>query len=81
MRVTNDIPLGWVFTPLLRLKRCHACDQWHSSRVGVQSFTGLHCKYCPNTKGPAMHGLGGSAAGGGGEEGAVEPEDAYGELG
>jgi Na+-driven multidrug efflux pump len=20
------------FTPLLRLKRCHACDQWHTSR-------------------------------------------------
>jgi hypothetical protein len=23
------------FTPLLRLKRCHACDQWHSSRAST----------------------------------------------
>jgi arylsulfatase A-like enzyme len=23
------------FTPLLRVKRCHACDQWHSSRVST----------------------------------------------
>jgi hypothetical protein len=22
-------------TPLLRLKHCHACDQWHSSRVAT----------------------------------------------
>jgi hypothetical protein len=32
----SRLPLG--FTPLLlRLKRCHACDQWHSSRVPTAS--------------------------------------------
>jgi hypothetical protein len=29
--VHSRMPLN--FTPLLRLKYCHACDQWHSSRV------------------------------------------------
>jgi hypothetical protein len=28
---------------LLRLKRCHACDQWHSSRM-FTPLTGWHCK-------------------------------------
>jgi hypothetical protein len=37
-------------TPLLRLKRCHACDQWHSSRV-FAPLTGWHCKFYPNTEG------------------------------
>ena len=26
------------FTALLRLKRCHTCDQWHSSRVFTSSY-------------------------------------------
>jgi hypothetical protein len=49
------------FTPLLRLKRCHACDQWHSSRcslllpVGtvncVQTLKGcIHSDPNPNPK-------------------------------
>jgi hypothetical protein len=29
----SRMPLS--FTPLLRLKRCYACDQWHSSRVST----------------------------------------------
>jgi hypothetical protein len=37
-------------TPLLRLKRCHACDQWHSSRV-FTPLTGWHCKLCRNAVG------------------------------
>jgi hypothetical protein len=32
------------FTPLLRLKRCHVCDQWHASyRLTLQ--------FAPNTEG------------------------------
>jgi hypothetical protein len=27
------------FTPLLHLKRCHACDQWHSFRVSTHTLT------------------------------------------
>jgi anaphase-promoting complex subunit 8 len=34
--LNSRMPLG--FTPLLRLKRCHACDQWHSSRVSTASY-------------------------------------------
>jgi hypothetical protein len=26
------------FTPLIRLKRCHVYDQWHSSRVFIASY-------------------------------------------
>jgi hypothetical protein len=43
------LPLG--FTPLLRLKRCHVCDQQHSARV-FTPLTGSHCKLRPNTEGP-----------------------------
>ena len=32
----SRMPLS--FTPLLRLKRCHACDQWHTSRVSTASY-------------------------------------------
>jgi hypothetical protein len=32
----SRVPL--VLTPLLRFKRCHACDQWHSSRVHLCSL-------------------------------------------
>jgi hypothetical protein len=32
----SRMPLS--FTPLLRLKRCHACDQWDSSRVFTASY-------------------------------------------
>jgi hypothetical protein len=38
------------FTPLLRLKRCHACDQCHSSWMSTP-LTGSHCKLHPNTEG------------------------------
>jgi hypothetical protein len=38
------------FTPLLLLKRCHACDQCHSSLV-FTPLTGWHCKFRPNTEG------------------------------
>jgi hypothetical protein len=37
-------------TPLLRVKRCHACDQWHASRV-FALLTGWHCGLRPNTDG------------------------------
>jgi hypothetical protein len=37
-----------------RLKRCHACDQWHSSRVSAP-LTSSHCKLRPNTKGTGRH--------------------------
>jgi hypothetical protein len=30
---SRGVPLS--FTPLLRLKRCHACGQWHSSRAAT----------------------------------------------
>jgi hypothetical protein len=32
-------------TPLLRLKRCHAYDQWHSSRVSIflQGTDAVNC--------------------------------------
>jgi hypothetical protein len=30
-KLHSGMPLSC--TPLIRLKRCHACDQWHSSRV------------------------------------------------
>jgi hypothetical protein len=40
------------FTPLLRLKRCHACDQCHSSRVSF-ALTGWHCNFRQNTEGAA----------------------------
>jgi hypothetical protein len=33
---TRGVPLS--FMPLLRLKRCHACDRWHSSRVSTASY-------------------------------------------
>jgi hypothetical protein len=41
------------FTPLLRLKLLHACDQWHSSLVLECSLplTSWHCKFNPNTEG------------------------------
>jgi hypothetical protein len=46
---TRGVPLR--FTPLLlQLKRCHACDQLHSSRV-FTPLTGSHCKFRPNTEG------------------------------
>jgi hypothetical protein len=37
-------------TPLLRLKRAGACDQWHSSRAST-FLTSSHCKLRPNTEG------------------------------
>jgi hypothetical protein len=37
-------------TALLRLKHCHACDQWHSSRVSTASYR-YPRKICPNTAG------------------------------
>jgi len=43
----RGVPLS--FTPLLRLKREHACEQWHSSRA-FTPLTGWHCKLCPNTE-------------------------------
>jgi hypothetical protein len=49
---TRGVPLS--FTPLLRLKRCHACDQWHSSRE-FTPLTGWHCKLGPNTEGTIHH--------------------------
>jgi hypothetical protein len=36
------------FTPLLRLKRCHACGQWHSSRVAT--FLPVHTVNCVHTR-------------------------------
>jgi hypothetical protein len=40
-----------VSTPLfLRLKRLHACGQWHFSRVWHSSYR-WHCKFRPNTEG------------------------------
>jgi hypothetical protein len=46
----SRMPLS--FTPLLRLKRCHAaCDQWHSSRA-FAPLTGWRCKSGPHTAGP-----------------------------
>jgi hypothetical protein len=44
----SRMPLS--FTPLLRLQRCHACDQWHSSRV-FPPLTGWHYKLRLNTAG------------------------------
>ena len=44
----SRMPLS--FTPVLRLKLLHACDQWHSSRV-FTPLTGPHCKLRPNTEG------------------------------
>jgi hypothetical protein len=44
----SRMPLS--FMPLLRLKRCHARDQWHSSRV-FTPLTGWHCTIRPNTVG------------------------------
>jgi hypothetical protein len=38
------------FTPLLRLKRCHACDQWHSSRASTFLHV-WHCKLGRTTEG------------------------------
>jgi hypothetical protein len=35
------------FTPLLRVKRCYACDQWHSSRV--DTFLPVHIVNCGRT--------------------------------
>jgi hypothetical protein len=40
------------FTPLLRLKRCQACDQWHSSPVPT-FLTSSHCELRANTEGEA----------------------------
>jgi hypothetical protein len=37
-----------------RLKRVHACDQWHSSRV-ITHLTGWHCTFRPNTEGVYRH--------------------------
>jgi hypothetical protein len=39
------------FTPLLRLKLLHACDQWHASRASVLVFTPLpvHIVNCVQT--------------------------------
>jgi hypothetical protein len=47
-KLHSRVPLS--FTPLLRLKHCHACGQWHSSRV-FTSPTSSHCKLRPNTEG------------------------------
>jgi hypothetical protein len=44
----SRMPLS--FTPLLRLKRCHACAQWHYSQV-FTPLTDWHCKSHPNTEG------------------------------
>jgi hypothetical protein len=48
----SRMPLS--FTPLLRLKCCHACEQRHSSRV-FAPLTGWHCKFRP-TKHERCHG-------------------------
>jgi hypothetical protein len=37
---------------LLRLKRCHAHEHWHSSRVSTP-LTSWYCKFRPNTEGTA----------------------------
>jgi hypothetical protein len=42
-------PVPLHFTPLLRLKRFHACDQWHASRVSPASYRYL-CKLCSTTE-------------------------------
>jgi hypothetical protein len=47
-KLHSRMPLS--FTPLLRLKLLHACDQWHSSRVST-FLTGSHCKSRPITEG------------------------------
>jgi hypothetical protein len=49
----SRMPLS--FTLLLRLKRCHACDQWHSSRAPTP-LTGWHCKLRPATEGTGSRG-------------------------
>jgi hypothetical protein len=71
------------FTLLLRLKRCHSCDQWHSSRLST-FLTGSHCKYHPNTKGqyvwPATGSDGGSNKAPGGLYGGVDKNVAPGAL-
>jgi hypothetical protein len=47
---SRRVPLK--FTLLLRLKRCHAYNQWHSAAVATP-LTGWYCKLCPNTEGQA----------------------------
>jgi hypothetical protein len=42
--------IALVPTPLLRLKRCHVCDQWHSSRLSTV-LNGRHYTFRPNTEG------------------------------
>jgi hypothetical protein len=49
--LSRGLPLS--FTPMLRLKRCHACDQWHSSRMSTP-LTSSHCISRPNTEGPCL---------------------------
>jgi hypothetical protein len=47
--------VGGFFTRLLRLKRCHARREWHSSRVFIP-LTSRHCKFRLNTQGrPIKH--------------------------
>jgi hypothetical protein len=45
-----------ICTPLLHLKRCHACDQWHSSRspLSAHFLTGSHCKLRRSTNGRSL---------------------------
>jgi hypothetical protein len=45
---SRGVPLS--FTPLFRLKRCRAYDQWHSSLV-FTPLTGWHCKFRQSTEG------------------------------
>jgi hypothetical protein len=45
---TRGVPLS--FSRFCSAKRCHACDQWYSSRVST-FLTSSHCKLRPNTEG------------------------------
>jgi hypothetical protein len=54
---TRGVPLS--FTPLLRLKRCHACDQWHSSRVSTP-LTVTTINFVQTLKAHAQQARGGS---------------------
>jgi hypothetical protein len=42
------------FTPLLRSKRYHACDQWHFSRMCIP-LAGWTVNYIQTLKGPYLH--------------------------
>jgi hypothetical protein len=68
---TRGVPLS--FTPLLRLKRCHACDQWLCSRLSTTSYR-YHWKLRPNTEGNNRGG--GEGAGPSSNGGNVLDEDA-----